>query len=398
MINEKCEDDATLARLIDDELSVDLAEMIMFHIGSCKPCEDRMGELQALRSFCSEHLGKEDEVEFEYSEVVVQRVRESIAVSVKETDSVRTAGWWSRFSSGLNWAIKNVELSWPKLGATAITATVLIGFGVWFLGSPIRTISAGDLLEESELKAGIWRNQPNKVLFWEATEEVSASRSGLPDGKYIVQTWQNNIGGNTERIIRRYSENGQLAAGVWDRADGSGVVYLRSPIETLKIFPTTDALWTYAQGLEDESRKMMMDHLQSREKVSQSRAEMDSQYKLESARDWALGSKVEIIETPNVGRTFRVFVEDKLYPQNFVYQTTEYEISADTFLRHRFRVVRNYTDRRSSLEDWRLTSNRESSLDEFKANVLDAEIERMGKRVIRVTPADILESIKKTKK
>lgn len=278
-------------------------------------------------------------------------------------------------------------------GAFVPVATLVLvftGLLAWFAISPSSGISASEILSESERRAGLWYRQPDKVLHW-GWETTVVNSSHLPDGTYRSLHWLDNRNGRSLRLSRKYDQNGELVWGAWTREDGSEVVYNHFPKDEITINPTEDALRAYAAGLDERRRQTVEQYIQLMAKLQQMEAAV-------TTRGRALGAasnnaSLQIIETADVGKVFRIkLVSGPNEAEKFSSAEMEYDIAADTFIKHRTKSVRHYLDGKMEVQEARLGFYRESSVDEFNANDLSNEMRQVA-NIVHVTPEQFLKHV-----
>lgn len=403
-MNEKgCEDDLILQRFLDEELHPEAAEMVFFHIENCSSCGERLQDLKAVKAFCRDELGREDEFEGEFTHNALLRVRSRLHTRGELVDRHHSADAIGRIASlfdRLRFKPAGLTLGWRIATITASLVLAVAGIAVWFAFSPSSTISASEILSESERRTAVWENQPDKVLHW-VTEENFVNHGSLPDGKYRSFRWRDNTGGKSLRLFRKYNEDGVLVWAAWTKADGSEVVYTRFPEEGIKVYPANDVLREYAAGLGEKSRQALEKFIERSIRFTQQDLEARSQIKQRSINRWLDGGSVQIIRTANAGKAFRVhrFFEPR-GGEKFTRGEMEYDIAADSFMRNRLKSVRYFPDGKVAIEDSKLEYYQETSIEDFNEHDLSAEMRKV-KRILLVTPEEVLsiaERLEETKR
>lgn len=392
MNHKGCEDDLMLQRFLDEELSPDAAEIVLYHLEKCMSCAEKLQDLKIAKAFCREQFGHEDELESEFTQNALLRIRDRLEIpkaapSMRRVSSTeRIAAFFDRFRSKMT----SFTFNWRVMTVPAALFLVFAGLAVWLAISPSSNISAEEILSKSEQRTAIWQNQPGKVLHWVVEANYSNQQFGYPDGKYRSLYWQNNTGGKSRQLIRRYDENGKLVWAMWQRADGSVVTFSRFPEEEIRISPSIEELKAYAAGLEEKSRQTLEKFVASFDRLAQKTQESDSHIKRQDINRWSEKGSVQIVHTADIGKIFRVRSVIKPYKmEKFIYGEMEYDIAADSFMRHRLRTVRYYAGGKTAIEDSRLIEYKETSAADFDAHDLSAEM-RQVKRIAQETPEETL--------
>ena len=104
-------------------------------------------------------------------------------------------------------------------------------------------------------------------------------------------------------------------------------------------------------------------------------------------------ASVQIIQTPDVGKEFRVnLVSGPRAGEKFSRKEMEYDIAADSFIKHRLKSVRYYPDGKIEVEDAKLEFYRETSIEDFNVNDLTKEMEQVT-NILQVTPEEFLKHV-----
>jgi hypothetical protein len=354
--------------------------------------------LKAVKAFCRDELGREDEFEGGMTQNALLRVRSRLHTKGELVDRHRSADAIWRIASLFDWPRFRPAGSPFRWRVATITASLVLlaaGIAAWFVFSPPSTISASEILSESEQRTAVWENQPGKVLHW-VTEENFVNHWSLPDGKYRSLRWRDNTGGKSLRLFRRYSEDGVLVWATWTKADGSEVVYTRFPEEAIKVYPATAVLREYAAGLDEKSRRALEKFIEPSITFTQLDSEARSRIKQQSINRWLDRGSVQITQTADAGKVFRIhrFFEPR-GGEKFTRGEMVYDIAADSFMRNRLKSVRYFPDGKIAVEDSKLEYYQETSIEDFNANDLSVELSK-AKRIIQVTPEEVLSIAKRS--
>ena len=288
--------------------------------------------------------------------------------------------------------IADFDVSRRMVTVPAALFLVFAGLIVWFAISPWSSISASEILSESERRTAIWENQPEKVLHWGYKHTVSNSPM-LPDGKYTSLHWQQNTGGRAFRLNRLYDANGVLVWASWIRTDGSEVYFSHFPEDKITIFPSRDALRAYAAGLDENSRQTLENYVRSSDQAWQISPEGDLEIKRKYTNRSPDRGSVEIIQTADYGKVFRVKSVIPIGQDDFVRVEIEEDIAADSFRRIRNHKVTYYSDGKTEIEDGMLKFYQETSIEDFDAHDLSAEMQQV-KQIVRVASEEVLKRAK----
>ncbi len=393
--------DEELLMLMDGELSDKELSLGRSHLDACWTCRARSEELQStISSFVK------------YSELILNPLIDG---------SPRN---WGGFKSRLNSAAadlgqrrpwyRSLQLSFNKtrvgrlrifdslrsgiaflgrhrlVGLPAAVIIVFAGLLAWLVISPGDSISASEILSESDRRAALWYRQPNKVLHW-ASETTLANNSQLPDGKYTSLHWLNNTDGQSRRLIRKFDQNGLLVWAAWTRADGSDVVYDRFPNGEIEIYPSAKALREYVAGVDEKRRPTLERYIQLSENLQQIEETITTRGQ---ALDVASNNAtLQILKSDDVGKVFRIrLVSGPNEVEGTAAAEMEYDIAADTFVKQRLRSVRYHFDGKIEVEDYKLAFYREASVEDFNANDLSKEMEQSSK-IVYVTPEAFLKYV-----
>lgn len=287
---------------------------------------------------------------------------------------------------------------WRPVVASAV-AVVVLAVVTWVWTGPRSSVSADEIFREAGLRERAWTYQPNKVLHW----VIESDRTNHPmrlDGRYVSHHWQNNYPGQGTRLIRSYDQNGKLAYAIWDKPDGSSVLFSNVYPDQVSILPTraewqqfiTKILKEDADKLEPASRQQ----LEARLKEAEEDADFYDPTRLfeqavSQVRRSLKNAKLEVIYTPGVGKTFRIRDEfNERTPQGGTMRhVLEEDIAADTFRRFRLKEIRYLPDGKTAVSNARWTLFEETSIADLEAHDL-RDLIASGKRIVRRTPEELL--------
>ena len=113
---------------------------------------------------------------------------------------------------------------WTRPGfVTALLIVLLaVGFVIW-TQRPERTLTATSLLIEADVAEQKTRDLRDRVSHRVTHLEERRSAEGAVVARRRIETWQNHATG--EQVQRLYDESNVLIAGMWQKPDGSRVVY-----------------------------------------------------------------------------------------------------------------------------------------------------------------------------
>ena len=113
---------------------------------------------------------------------------------------------------------------WSRPGfVTVLLALLLIaGLMVWKYGSQ-PALTAGVLLNEAGIAEQRTQELLDRISHRVTHLEERRSAEGAVIARRRIETWKNHATG--EQVQRVYDESNQLVAGMWRKADGSGMVY-----------------------------------------------------------------------------------------------------------------------------------------------------------------------------
>jgi hypothetical protein len=333
------------------------------------------------------------ESEFTQNGLLNVKARLDIQKTVAKSHSISSIGRITAFfnSQRLKIAGSNSALSWRFVTVSAALCLVFVGLVVWFAISPSSNTSASEILSESERRTSIWENQPEKVLHW-GYEYTLYNRQVLPDGKYRSLHWQQNTGGRISRLNRHYDANGVLVFASWKREDGSEVNFSRFPEDEVTIFPANDVLLAYAAGLNEKSRQTLENYVRSSNQAWQISPERDWESKLKYVNPSSDQGSVEIIQTAEFGKVFRIRSVLFIGKDNPIRVETKTDFAADSFRRLRYHKVTRYHDGKTAIDESLLKFYEETSVEDFNANDLSKEMQQ-AKRIVQVTPEEILKRL-----
>jgi RNA polymerase sigma factor (sigma-70 family) len=297
-------------------------------------------------------------------------------------DSVRKAG--DLFNGVMG---KIIGARWRLSLVYAALFLAVVGLVAWFAISPSTSISADEILNESERRTAIWENQPDKVLHWGDDVTFINHPGGLPDGKYISLYWQNNKNETVSRLNRLYDANGVLVLAMWRRTDGSEVYFRRSGGGEIRITPTRDVLLSYAASLDEKSRQTLENYVRSADEVWQISAGRDLAIKQKYINQSPDRGSVQIIQTPGVGKVFQV--RQVTGEDNPVRIEEIDDVAADSFRILRSHQVNRYPDGKTAITDLHSKFYQESSVEDFDRHDLRAEMQQ-ARRIVQVTPQEVL--------
>src|SRR5262249_52869849 len=92
-----CEECLAWQRLLDEELNMDAAELLLHHLKSCRACAETARGLKQAKSLCEELLGLEDEGEEEFSDQVLARVRFQVETARPARRPAHFSRRWRRY-------------------------------------------------------------------------------------------------------------------------------------------------------------------------------------------------------------------------------------------------------------------------------------------------------------
>lgn len=400
MNHERCEDDLMLQRFVDEELSPDTAEIVLYHVEKCVSCGERLQNLKIVKAFCREQLGREDEFESEFTQNALLRVRSRLDIpkAAATPQNIGSTGRIAAFFDRLRSRIAGFAVGWRMVTVPAGLFLVFAGLVVWFAISPSSNISADEILSESERRTLIWRKQPDKVLHWVTESIFSNHLSGLPDGKYRSLYWKNNTGGKSFMLTRIYDESGTLIWAKWKRTDGADIYFNHFPQDEIKIYPTTAVLRAYAARLDEKSRQTLENYVGLSDQPAQMNPETSLQTKQKSLTKWFDRGNVQIVQIADIGKVFRIRrVFEPRSADKFTHGEMEHDIAADTFMTHRHRETSYFPDGKTAVEDSQIMFYRETSVEDFNAHDLTAEM-RQVKRIVQITPEEVLKEAQRRDK
>jgi hypothetical protein len=255
----RCEDELTLQKLLDEELHPDKNELVFHHLKGCQRCSALFQDLKEKKSFCQGRLGYEDELEADYSPLVLKRVRaqigstmlaspvnqpprssESVAdlesresqmalgrsgvqVHPEEQEQRTKESWFQslrsrRQSFSIDWSF------WLRPGMVTSVATVLlVVVGLALLLRDPSPVSAAELLRKSAAAEEAIAARADQVLRRVINlEEINPANGALIAGRKI-EIWHSAENRLTAR--RSFDGKNHLVAGEWKKADGSRVIY-----------------------------------------------------------------------------------------------------------------------------------------------------------------------------
>ncbi len=147
------------------------------------------------------------------------------AVSPVTTEDASGDSGYQRFSvlAGQS-AVSERKPFWSQPGfATALLVALLIaGFMVWRYASQ-PTLTAGSLLSKAGVAEQRTESLRDQVSHRVTHLEERRSSEGAVIARHRIESWKDHATG--EQVQRLYDESNQLVAGVWQKADGSRVVY-----------------------------------------------------------------------------------------------------------------------------------------------------------------------------
>jgi len=362
--NIQCEDELTLQKFLDQELEPAATELVFHHLESCNRCARTLSALKQLKSFCTEKLGCEDEMESDFSYQILNKAKARIDHEIgarRATPAARR--WWRR---------------------TALVAAIIVAIATaiaWPLIERSQSVSADAILAETILRERSWAHQPNKVLHWIVETEMINQRT-IPDGRYRTLCWQNNFEGQSGYISRRYDQENRLISAYWRKPDGSEIQFIDQNGGLIEIAPATARLRQALPTLDLDLRQALEDYLSRRRAES-----ISPQAKSKSFADWFLRSRnagtVQLINTSRWGEVFYIRTEQSYQPSasGIVRIIAEHEIVAKTFKRLRVKTTRYRLDGSQAVDDARWTYLEDATVADFDANNLDELIARTKNKV-----------------
>ncbi|HUP47216.1 MAG TPA: hypothetical protein VNA04_00350, partial [Thermoanaerobaculia bacterium] len=351
------------------------AEVVADHLESCEACRVDARSAGELRAFVQEHLGAEDEGEEETTAAAVSAIaRRVLPPHVARPDVV---SWWRR--------------TWMATAALLVVALMVPAIFLSDLDA-----SPAEVLEEAEERNRMWMYQPNKALQWEV-ETVAHGLKTVADGRWRTMFWRRNDATSFAEISRQINPGGELEFAYWHNADGSSVI-LRPKNNVIEITPSLaasrEALSQLPAALREELERHLTLRTVNRSLDVERRRDMD---RINGRSVWVSGGSATFSRglLDRWGEVIHITLtkEDSL-PPDIVRAVHEYDIDGSSFRLLRLKSTLTYADGTTGVHDSRWTAYREISPAEFAAQSPDAFL-ASGRPVVRLTPQDIAERIRK---
>lgn len=360
----RCGDELTWQKLLDGELDAVAAELLFHHQESCRPCVETLIRLRELKAFCTEQFGLEDETETEFTGPILQRVKGQVGSQVRSHRLTRNFGWWKTI---------------------AVAAGILVTLMIPLLIGHESRASVEEILLKTLQHERTWEWQPNKVLHWVREQQVFINQQEAPEQWYRALYWRNNLGSQSEFLMRVYNRDHQLTRAEWYRGDGSKVKFNQKDGDFVEIFPPIADVQNAMEGMEPPRRQALERYLNSLQWHNDRLLGRFSYFFEQRENRQSTAS----IRTSDDGREVYHIVMEDIHPDgNTTRHIIQTEIEVGAFRRLRSTSTRYKTDGSVEMQYSRWSHFTESSLADFEANNLNDLIAR-SERVIRLSPEDL---------
>ncbi|HEX6043869.1 MAG TPA: RNA polymerase sigma factor [Pyrinomonadaceae bacterium] len=154
----------------------------------------------------------------------------------------------SMFSGQLAHADRRRLWTRPGFVTALLIALLAVGFVIW-TQRPEPTLTANSLLNEADVAEQKTRDRRDQVSHRVTHLEERRSAEGAVVSRQRIETWQNHATG--EQVQRLYDESNVLVAGMWQKPDGSRVVYHHgtkpqpqsAPASSADLLVSPDDIW-----------------------------------------------------------------------------------------------------------------------------------------------------------
>jgi hypothetical protein len=379
----RCEDEEKLARLLDGELSAEASELIFHHLECCRSCAATFQHMKEEKLFALVELGAEGELEADFTSGSLSRVRERLEAELWAAPAPRRLT-----SLGILWRqFWPISAFWTRrlvIGAAIFLALAV--FAIWLRWPGARDVSADEIITLSRLREKERLHEPGKVFHWVVEEDLVNHRR-LPDGHYRSLHWQNNIAGETASIIRRYDDRDRLVWARWIKPDGTEVVFDGRAHDELRINPGQEEIMLYALRLPADLKSRVEERLKKSPLYTDPARRY--QHQLDFINRALKDGVAQIVQAPEVGRTFRVHREfrDRTAQGIFIRGAIEEDYDAETLRRFHLKSTRYYPDGRDAIEIAHWSQLTETTSEDFAAHDL-RDVIPLARHTVNVTPAE----------
>jgi RNA polymerase sigma factor (sigma-70 family) len=111
----------------------------------------------------------------------------------------------------------------PQWLAVFSLAIVIVGGFLFFKMRTTPTLTAVNLLEQSSVSEKMIGNSPGQITHRIVNLEERRPAGGAVVSRHRIESWQNSA--QADRVERVYDESNRMIAGVWQKADGSRMIY-----------------------------------------------------------------------------------------------------------------------------------------------------------------------------
>ncbi len=396
-------EDDDLISYLDGELLPDEQLQARLHLESCWICRSRLNVTQrSVENFVRLRQDTLSPGKLPPADPVLDLFRHRLSAHIRASQPQPRFGLdFARLRSTLTSCVRFYEAHqtlWRRGAVTAFTL-VLLAVIAWLWTGARSTVSADEIFNESRLRERAWTYQPSKVLHW-VVESDFTNHPFFPDGRYVAHYWQNNYPGQAARLNRLYDQKGVLVSAIWDKPDGSSVIFKHVPDDEVQILPPIasqlDAMKKIlregADKLEPGSRQRLEALVKHQENHNSDDLSRNFEAEVGYLRRSLDNAKLEVVSTPAVGKTFRIRDEftDRTLLGIAIRGVIERDIAADTLRRFRLKSTRYLPDGKTAVQDSRWTLFEETSIADLEAHDL-RDVIASAKRVICLTPEERLQ-------